>query len=180
MKKTGVFLAIAALMLSSTLVFALEHNLGGTWYMGGPGNVGMPCKIIQEGKELTFINERGDHSAGRFNADGTVVATTWSNLQGTLVNGSDRINWNNKTWWTRYPNLDGAWYMGGPGNVDMPCKIIQKGKELTFINERGDRSAGHFNSDGTVVANAWHDLKGALAESTNRIKWENQTWWYRK
>ena len=101
MKKTWALMAVVALMLFSTIVLAQEYNLGGTWYMGGPGNVGMPCKIIQVENELTFINERGDRSAGHFNTDGTVLATTWSNLKGVLTDTNNRIKWANQTWWYR-------------------------------------------------------------------------------
>lgn len=77
-------------------------------------------------------------------------------------------------------SLAGTWYMGGPMHAGMPCKILQTGKELVFINEGGDRSAGRLNADGTVTAVSWNNLKGALVDGNNRIKWANGTWWYRK
>jgi len=77
-------------------------DLSGTWYMGGPYNVGMPCKISQTGSTLTFTNEKGDTVAGDFIDSKTVEAIDWSGLRGTLSDDGTRISWANGTWWTRY------------------------------------------------------------------------------
>ena len=82
---------------------ALSHpDLSGTWYMGGPINAGMPCKIIQEEGTLTFVNELGAKSAGKFADSKTVIATDWENgLHGTISNDGNHIDWANGSWWTR-------------------------------------------------------------------------------
>jgi len=70
--------------------------------MGGPYNEGMACQIIQEGDSLTFINENGQQSSGRFIDSSTIEATDWENgLQGVLSSDGNRIDWANGSWWVR-------------------------------------------------------------------------------
>jgi len=79
-------------------------NLSGTWYGYYPkiGVDGEPCQIIQEGKSLTFINERGNSSEGSFIDGNTVEAKDWEGgLRGTLTDGGKRINWANGSWWVQ-------------------------------------------------------------------------------
>jgi hypothetical protein len=76
-------------------------DLSGIWYMGGPYSVGMPCHILQDGGTLTFINEKGDQSVGKFVDSGTVMASDWQGLNGEISDGGKRINWSNGSWWVR-------------------------------------------------------------------------------
>jgi|APFre7841882654_1041346.scaffolds.fasta_scaffold157969_1 hypothetical protein len=77
-------------------------DLSGTWYMRGPINVGMPCKISQDGSTLNFVNEVGGKSAGKFVDSKTVIATDWENgLRGDISENGTRIDWANNSWWTR-------------------------------------------------------------------------------
>jgi hypothetical protein len=174
MRKSVIILAVAWIGSALFGVPATASDVNGAWYMGGPMNAGQACGIEQKGDVLTFINERGDRSVGHFKDGGTVVATGWSNLQGTLAEGSTRINWSNGTWWTRFPALQGIWKISGKS-----CQVIQNGRELTFINERGERAAGHFKDGGTVVATGWGGLQGTLADGNRRINWANNTSWSR-
>jgi len=76
------------------------------------------------------------------------------------------------------PELDGEWKMGGPYNQGKPCKIIQRGDVLTFVNENGDKSNGTLKGKATVVAIDWEGgLEGVLADDATRINWKNGTWW---
>lgn len=76
--------------------------IDGTWYMGGPYNEGMPCHITQKGNTLTFTNENGQESSGKFIDSYAVVAVDWDNgLRGTLASDGNRIDWANGTWWVR-------------------------------------------------------------------------------
>lgn len=76
--------------------------------------------------------------------------------------------------------ITGNWQMGGPFNVGMSCQIIQEGNDLLFINERGDRSAGSFLDDSTIIAKGWEEgLRGTISSDVNRIDWANGTWWVR-
>jgi hypothetical protein len=71
--------------------------------------------------------------------------------------------------------------MGGPYNVGMPCKILQSGNELTFVNENGDRFSGVFASKSEVIALGIGDgLHGKLNKNATRINWKNGTWWIRE
>jgi hypothetical protein len=157
-------------------------DLSGTWNMGGPINVGQPCKISQEGSTLTFTNENGAQSAGKFVDAKTVIATDWENgLRGTISTDGNRIDWANGSWWTRYsyPDLSGTWYMGGPINVGQSCKISQEGSTLTFTNENGSPSPGNFVDSKTVEATGWNGLRGTLSSENKRIDWANGSWWTR-
>ena len=174
MRKSVIITVVALIFLAMFNVPATASDVNGAWYMGGPMNTGQACRIEQKGDALTFINERGERSAGYFKDGGTVVATGWGNLHGSLVEEATRINWANNTWWTRFPSLQGTWIIGGRS-----CRIEQKGRDLTFINERGERAAGQFKDGSTVVATGWGNLQGSLAESNRRINWANNTSWSR-
>jgi hypothetical protein len=174
MRKSMVILVAACIFLALFTAPATASDVNGAWYMGGPLNAGQACRIEQKGDALTFINERGDRSPGHVKDGNAVIATGWGNLQGTLAEESTRINWANGTWWSRFPLLQGTWTIGG-----RPCRIEQKGRELTFINERGERAAGHFKDASTVVATGWGTLQGSLAEGNRRINWANNTSWSR-
>lgn len=73
-------------------------DISGIWLMGGSTE---KCTIAQEGKMLTFVNEKGGKSSGYFKDATTVVATDWGNLEGKITNSRNRINWGNSTWWER-------------------------------------------------------------------------------
>lgn len=87
-------------------------DISGNWDGFWPGwDKGKPCNIRQNGSELIFTNHVGDVSYGYFIQTGwgewgEVVATDWSNLHGTLSQGTlspglDRIDWSNGSWWVR-------------------------------------------------------------------------------
>jgi hypothetical protein len=83
--------------------YALEflNQLGGSWKMGGPYHQGASCEIVQDGDSLRLINEDKAESKARLDPDGTLIATGWNNIEGTVVGGGTRINWSNGTWWVR-------------------------------------------------------------------------------
>ena len=73
------------------------------------------------------------------------------------------------------PSLAGNWQYNGQA-----CQIVQDGEALTFINERGDKSKGHFTSKTEVIATDWENgLVGTLADGDKRINWRNNTVWIR-
>jgi len=93
---------ISAAVLFFTTACSKTPELGGDWNMGGPYNVGKPCKIIQNGEAITFVNENGDKSTGILKDNTTVMATDWEGgLQGLLADGATRIDWKNGTWWLK-------------------------------------------------------------------------------
>lgn len=75
-------------------------NLSGNWYRTND-----PCKrtsITQSGNALTFTNEFGNSSKGRFLDATTVVATDWeSSLCGKIRSDGKRIDWTNGASWSK-------------------------------------------------------------------------------
>lgn len=100
-------IAPAFILLFICMSPVVATDIAGNWSMGGPYNVGMSCQIIQQGSDLTFINENGDQSSGKFIVDAAVIATDWEGgLEGTLSADGNRIDWANGTWWVRSPTPD--------------------------------------------------------------------------
>ncbi|MCD4653626.1 hypothetical protein K8T06_06790 [bacterium] len=79
----------------------LRPDLSGTWYAGGspPAIKGGKCSITQNGGDLTFYNEHGMTSKGRFINSKTLEA--WEGLTGKINADRNRINWSNNTFWWR-------------------------------------------------------------------------------
>jgi hypothetical protein len=75
-------------------------NIGGIWSVGD--NAAARALIVQQPNgALSFINEQGRPSPGRFNSPNTFVATAWDGVSGTLSPDGNFINWNNGTNWRR-------------------------------------------------------------------------------
>jgi hypothetical protein len=88
--------------------------LGGVWYAYYPkyGIKEAQCHIIQQGGNLTFINEKGAKSNGTFENDSTVKAVNWEGgligslsnkvtLPGTVKNVYTRLDWANGSYWLK-------------------------------------------------------------------------------
>lgn len=158
-------------------------SLAGTWYR--EGNRTLPAFVDQNGGALVFTNERGEKSAGHFESTYVVVADSWQGgLKGRLSADRTRIDWANGSSWSRgnapaaYPTLHGTWYR--EGNRTLPAFVDQNGGALVFTNERGEKSAGHFESFYVVVAESWQGgLRGRLDQKLNRINWDNGSTWQR-
>ncbi len=75
--------------------------------------------------------------------------------------------------------LAGAWCAQGDKNK--PCTITVSGQSLSFTNEAGSTSSGHFvNLERTIFsADEWHFLQGSLSPDGLRIDWSNGTFWMR-
>lgn len=87
---------------ASCAVVVWRLDLSGAWRMGGPYNVGKPCKIVQTKNSLVFFNENNLQSKGAFKNGSTVIALDWAGgLQAEITNEGNRINWKNNTWWVR-------------------------------------------------------------------------------
>lgn len=72
----------------------------GTWCREGDRS--KPASIRQSGNSLTFTNENGNSSRGRFESSNTVVAIDWEGgLRGTFSSDGNRISWGNGTSWMR-------------------------------------------------------------------------------
>ncbi len=71
-------------------------SLATNWSING----NQATRIDTNGTNLTFTNEFGATSSGRFLSEAQVVATTWGNLVGTLSANNTVIQWSNNTRWT--------------------------------------------------------------------------------
>lgn len=77
-------------------------DLSGTW--GGAWSAGYlgQCEIRQSGSSLTFINDNGQSSSGKFIDSDTVIASDWEGgLIGHITQDGNRIEWENASWWER-------------------------------------------------------------------------------
>jgi len=160
---------------------AIQWQNGSTWtrfsanIAGEYSFNGQSTFVEQSGNELTFINENGGMSQGRFLNATQVVATNWGNLVGNLVNGN--IQWTNGSVWTlgapatqQFPFIAGTYSFAGQFTT-----VQQNGDSLVFINEHGGSSQGHFLSPTQVVATQWGNLVGNVVG--NQIVWANGTKW---
>jgi hypothetical protein len=80
----------------------------------GSGLVIHPVYTDRVRSSLTFTNESGGTSAGRFIAPNEVEATDWGNLTGILSNNNQTLTWANNSVWTKaqpllQPDISGAW-----------------------------------------------------------------------
>lgn len=149
----------------------LIPDLDGNWSTAAA----LPTGIEQLGGQLTFINQAGASSAGRFlNAD-QVIATGWGNLMGTLSQGS--IHWSDGSRWSPgaiasgRPDLAGLWESAG-----RDVRIVQSGNAITFINAVGQSAPGRFITNTIVAVDAWR-MQGFVLGNT--ILWSNGTFWNR-
>jgi hypothetical protein len=75
--------------------------------------------------------------------------------------------------------FQGAWC--AQGDPTKQCSISNNGVFLTFTNENGDTSPGHFvgMSRNVVSADQWNFVQGTLSGDGSRIDWSNGTYWTR-
>ena len=75
--------------------------------------------------------------------------------------------------------FQGAWC--AQGDRTKQCSISVNGPFLTFTNETGSTSSGHFGAMGqnVVTADQWNFVQGTLSPDGNRINWSNGTYWAR-
>jgi hypothetical protein len=76
-------------------------NVGGIWYSGDDAT--RRALIVQSpGGTLSFFNEQGRPSPGRFTGPSTFVASAWEGgVTGTLSPDGNFIGWSNGTSWRR-------------------------------------------------------------------------------
>jgi len=177
--------AVAGFQLETTRALAVpapQGPMGNSSFLGAWCAQGDPtkhCSVSGNGVFLTFTNENGETSTGRFVGmqQNVVSADQWNFVQGTLSADGRTINWSNGTYWTRCsgggghrtPNLDGTWY--GSGDRSQSCNIRQRKRNLQLRNESERQRLGEpaWPCDDQLVRNAdwrnaqpgWqHDLLG--------------------
>ena len=67
------------------------------------------------------------------------------------------------------------------GDKNKRCSITSDGALLTFTNEQGSTSTGHFTNmqQTQFSADQWHFVQGTLSSDGLRIDWTNGTYWMR-
>lgn len=130
---------------------------------------GLAAEIQQTGNQLTFTNEHGSVSQGRFLDETRVIADGWEDgLVGVLA--GHRIEWANGSVWAA-PIIGGEYFINSQSAM-----ILQDGLDLTFENEHGSRSEGRLVGEMQVLATDWEGgLLGTIVDS--RIEWANSTVW---
>jgi hypothetical protein len=118
-----------------------EYSLGGVWTING-----RLARITQDGANLTFVNENGIGSAGRFIARDRVQATTYGTTAMVDMTAADqgRLLWSNGQIWLRI-SLGGQWrVLSSPTatNIGKLVSVAQSGSSLTFVNAAGVSSSG--------------------------------------
>jgi hypothetical protein len=101
--------AVVGLQLETTRAVAmpaLQGPMGNSGFLGdwcAQGDRTKHCSVSGNGVFLTFTNENGDSSTGRFvgMSQNVVSADQWNLVQGTLSGDGRTINWPNGTYWTR-------------------------------------------------------------------------------
>ena len=74
-------------------------------------------------------------------------------------------------------NLAGSWRCVGRKGT---ASIHQKGDTLSFVNEWGGKSRGHWAGSDTVIADDWEGgLHGKISPDGATISWANNTTWKR-
>jgi hypothetical protein len=78
-------------------------------------------------------------------------------------------------------SLAGSWCSRErPNAQELAASITQKGPLVSFRNEHGQTSRGHFENASVVIADDWGSLRGQLTADNNRINWANGGVWQRK
>jgi hypothetical protein len=67
------------------------------------------------------------------------------------------------------------------GDKKKPCSISNNGPFLSFTNEQGSTSTGHFTNmqQTEFSADQWQFVRGTLSPDGLRIDWSNGTYWMR-
>ncbi len=160
--------------LTST-VSVVDTGLPQEWVING-----LRARLGQNGDDLVLTNEFGMVSRGRVVSPTQIVALDWGNLVGNLTNNGQRIEWANGTVWdvpvppaaNTMLDISGGWKING-----LLAQILQKGRELTLINEFGQTVAARLSDDNqTIIATGWGITGNIVGD---QILWSNQTQWSR-
>jgi hypothetical protein len=189
--------AVAGFQLETAralVVPAPQGPMGNSSFLGAwcawcaQGDPTKHCSVSGNGVFLTFTNENGETSTGRFVGmpQNVVSADQWNFVQGTLSADGRTINWSNGAYWTRCsggdghrtPNLDGTWYRSG--DRSQSCNIRQRKRNLQLRNESGQSASGSVDRRGHVTT-SWSgtQIGGTLSPDGNTIYWDNGTSWSR-
>jgi predicted outer membrane repeat protein len=139
----------------------VDSEVSGWWMIDGQF-----ANVVRSGNALSFINERGEVSRGRYLSETEIVAIDWNGLTGQLV--GSRILWANGSTWS--DSIVGMYTISSQF-----VAVEQNGEQLKFTNERGEVSSGRILDSRHVVADEWGGLVGEFTHG--RIEWGNGTVW---
>jgi Ca2+-binding RTX toxin-like protein len=145
-----------------------QAGLDGTYFFNGS------CNVLDSGTgALTFTNERGHSTTGRWLSPNRVRADGWCDGTVEFGNGYRRIYWDNGTFWDTRTGL-----LAGEYSYNGLCRVIETDVgNLTFVNEHGHAVGGRWLTANLVIADGWGGLPGDLVG--REIRWRNGTTWSR-
>ena len=159
------------------------------------GGVPVPVDVDRYSQQLVLLFLSGDMSRERLKRQIAAISA----LRKTSVEAINELNEKFEANTTRlrdrrsyllnerarlsestYPNLAGAWEIAYQGTW-RPTSVAQSGETLSFTNEFGDTSPGHFISKTRVKATKWEGGLGATVSGDGKtINWDNRTTWRRR
>jgi hypothetical protein len=76
--------------------------------------------------------------------------------------------------------VTGEWFKDG--KLEQPCAIIQQGRVLLLINEKGDMAVAHMTeANGFSVIKGWEDgVAGRIGDRGKVIRWKSGGEWKRQ
>lgn len=72
----------------------------------------------------------------------------------------------------KIPEIYGTWYQDG--NKDLPCFIVQNGRDLVFMSGK-ETSNGHFRNSFEVLAKDWN-RNAILSQDLQTLRWADRRW----
>ena len=140
-------------------------NIAGAWAAGNNLN-----SIVQDGNLLTFRDQNGVVTMGRFTSPSTVIRGQLTGKIDTTTADYGRIVWSDGTTWQRLW-LEGQYF--NPAN-NLLTSVSQNGMNLTFTNALGQTTTGTFLDTKHVSLVGWNQtatfINGALT-MTNGTQW---------
>lgn len=122
-------------------------QLSGYWCSYNPAVPSNREALIMQRSDnsLTFVNESGGKSNGRFLDSRTVVATDWKNLQGKITPDLKTIKWANNTQWTRGTcNCGNLTEQSSNEIYELATKHLQSRIYVCFKSELGHKSGWYY------------------------------------
>src|SRR5271163_962716 len=128
---------LVMLAIAGPNAFAQSHNVSAqpdngqvSGFLGAWCAQGDPSKhasVSSNEAYFNLANENGKTSMGNLINANQISAPDWQFITGTLSHNGRRIDWSNRTFWTRCSNGGGRWGWGGGGQGRSPPRRRQQG-----------------------------------------------------
>ena len=144
-----------------------EFNLSGLWTVGGK-----LARITQNGANLTFVNQNGIGSTGKYIARDTVSAVGYGLTAKVDVTVADqgRLIFSNGVVWLRI-SLGGTYVV----NNKLATVTQSNDVQLGFVNENGQTSTGSVLTATTLVASNYSGGQATFGDG--QIRFQNGQVW---